>query len=91
MATYDLPQCLLKGRSIKGATEADGLGHGVGSMLAIQLVEEPEALLGVGEGQGLATVGEEDRGKLEWSLLLAKGIDLRGQPGDGRLLEEGME
>ena len=77
-------------RGIEPAAQPHGGGHVVEGALRLQAVEEPEALLGEGEGDPLRRPGLGDEGRHSAPLPLSQSaLDLPRQGGEDRRLEQG--
>ena len=72
---------LQRGR-VQGAAQAQRLGHVVGGAGGVELVEEPEALLGERERQGAVAGHGHQRGR-RGGRVAARGFDACGQRGHG--------
>jgi hypothetical protein len=91
VAGEEMSEGEVEGVEVELAAEADGHGEIVGGRSGLELVEEPEALLGEGEGErGGARSGEQRRSGVE-AAVTAGVLDSFGQTGDGGSFEEAAE
>lgn len=91
MPAGDFPEGALDGLRVEAALEANSGGHVVEGVVGVDLVEEPEPLLGKGEREQALTRGALD-GRSEEALPFPhRRFDLFGEGGDGRRLEDGPE
>ena len=87
VAADDLAQARLQGRQVEAPGEDQAGGHVVGGAPRLQLIEEPEPLLGEGERQ-LRSFGRPRHGPQRWGPGSRTAGDDRHQPAHGRLREE---
>ena len=64
MAVDDFVKGVVEGEEVEGAMEAEGGREVVGGGVRFELIEEPEAFLGEGEGDRWGARGGEDGGKV---------------------------
>ncbi len=73
---------------LRGAVEAQGVGHVVGDALRLQLLDHPQALLGEGERERAAAGDGDQRGRRRAAPRAQQGVHPRRQPGRRGGLEE---
>ncbi|MCK8501112.1 hypothetical protein M0222_25350, partial [Myxococcus fulvus] len=91
MARDEGVEAELEGLRIEWAGEAHEGRHVVGGRAGLELVDEPEALLGEGEWEGPGARDGEDGRRLSGECLARSRKDSRGERGDGGGLEEGPQ
>ena len=86
VAHDDIGESGLEGVGVEIAVEADRQGDVVGGGGAVELREEPQALLGMGQGQQAGS-----RRRCQGQSAGGPGVEAGCQGGDGGRLEEGAE
>jgi hypothetical protein len=91
VAADDLGEGALEGGVVEEAGEADGGGDVVGGAEGLELIDEPEALLGEGERGGVVARDGEDGSALVRKVGGEEAVDAGGEAGDGGGLEDAAQ
>ena len=91
VAAHQLGEDALEDRGIERPEQTHGGGNVVASGARLQLLEEPQALLGEGQGQALLARRGPQRRQCERSRGAGAGVDGLGERLEGRGLEEGAK
>jgi hypothetical protein len=91
VAACDGGERALEGAQIRLARDADGGGHVVERVVGLELIEEPQALLGEGERQRALPRCPRDGRDLEAVARADGDLDLLGEARDGGPLEQALE